>query len=1218
MPDGSHPLGMSEAAADDTGREIWIEKYRPQSLADVVGHEAVTDRLQRYIEQQDLPHLLFAGPAGTGKCVAGGTPVLTNGGVERIENVVGDGDGFADPDGDLEVATFDGGDGFEFVTPSKVFGKRADELVRVSTRDGNESTVTPEHRLLVVDGDGLSWTRAERLRPGDRIARPLETPLPEGDGHVGWLEKLDGDRVFVHVTEEFAARHEIPASQDNVGAKREVLEGVRVGRTDEEIAGRTGVPEKTVQDYRRRAAEADLDATSTVCSLSYLRSLDASDETLHEHVERIQYVSPNNSRSRPVEPPRELTAELATLLGLALSEARIDRSRIKFYNTDEKLLEAFSEAAREAFGVDPKRGEQKGVPYRAIDNRTVVHYLRRCFAVLDDGGAVGSRIVRAPAEPRRAFLRAVFDAEGHVTEDGTVELTQKDENVVTLLSYLLAGEGVPTRRKTERKAATNGTGERREYHVLYVSSASALSRFEERVGFRLPTKAERLAANAARDPNPNHDTMPVQSAVSDLCDALYLPTDDLLTGTLNPETPGRENYLADVERVLDAATEKVELAQEALETVRRLEADLSRIEALPAAWVGGRDRLEPISVRRELSDETGIRSDRLLEYSDGRRTPERQRATVLLEETDVLEASPDVEELQTNLRATIERLGVPYNHVAEGTDIRGTDVINLLENDDHSLSTTTRFRTVAERVREVAAGMCSQAVLEDLRALDVLARGELYFDEVRSVDVLEESRRVYDLTVPESRNYVAGSVPTVMHNTTSAVAIAREIYGEEWQEHFLELNASDQRGIDVVRDRIKGFARSSFGGYDHRIIFLDEADALCVPPGTEVVTGYPSSPEIKKIEEVAEEGEPIPSVDFETNEIQSDRGKLVDSGVADFFELELADGRSVLASLTHPFFVVGENGKLVEKELRELAPGNEIADFKNEIGVSRCETCEDWTAGRFCSVDCKNEGHGRERRSEFDPAVVSDGGRRAVETVEIRSIEHSHRGKAYNISMEGTPNFMLANGILTHNTSDAQSALRRTMEQFSDNARFVLSCNYSSQIIDPIQSRCAVFRFSPLGDEAVAAQTRAIAEAEGIELTDDGLDALVYAADGDMRKAINGLQAAAVMDETVDEEAVYTITSTARPEEIQEMVEQALDGDFTGARAQLDTLLTDVGIAGGDIIDQLHRSVWEFDLSEREAVRLMERVGEADYRITAGANEQVQLEALLASLALEE
>jgi replication factor C small subunit len=706
--------------------------------------------------------------------------------------------------------------------------------------------------------------------------------------------------------------------------------------------------------------------------------------------------------------------------------------------------------------------------------------------------------------------------------------------------------------------------------------------------------------------------------------------------------------------------------------------------------------------------------------------------------------------------------------------------------------------------------------------------------------------------------------PAGVGKTTSALAIARELYGDDWEEHFLELNASDERGIDVVRDRIKSFARTSFGGVNYRIIFLDEADALCVPPGTEVVTGYPSSPEIKRIEEVAEDGEPIPSVDFETNEIQSDKGKLVDSGVADFFELELEDGRSVQASLTHPFFVVEEDGNLVEKELRELSPGDEIADFKDEIGVSRCEVCGDWTTGRFCSMDCKNEGHSREmqgennpmhgtawsderrekivsklsdgrfagennpnyggdfhgvsvwemdeetieqfcqrlsekrsgstweewvvdadpeavkerigksaaewwdgvdadrkeeiiekavenhdypvcditgdnnpmrdpevaqkvsealkgheptggnirhseelghlvrsdweyevakalqdagieyeyepefelsesvfhpdfliddtvievkgvaklwgqtekveefletygdeyrfvvvgdgelphhehyEREEFEPEIVSDGGLQAVETVEVSSIEYSHRGKAYNISMEDTPNFMLANGILTHNTSDAQSALRRTMEQFSNNVRFILSCNYSSQIIDPIQSRCTVFRFSPLPDEAIARQVRQVAESEGIEITDDGVESLIYVAGGDMRAAINGLQAAAVTGRVVDEEAVFEITSTARPEDIEEMVTLALDGDFTASRSQLDRLLTDEGIAGGDIIDQLHRSVWEFGLDDEAAVRVLDRIGEADYRITTGANERIQLEALLASLALEE
>ncbi|MXR21584.1 replication factor C small subunit [Halobacterium bonnevillei] len=269
--------------------------------------------------------------------------------------------------------------------------------------------------------------------------------------------------------------------------------------------------------------------------------------------------------------------------------------------------------------------------------------------------------------------------------------------------------------------------------------------------------------------------------------------------------------------------------------------------------------------------------------------------------------------------------------------------------------------------------------------------------------------------------------PAGTGKTASSVAIAKELYGDDWRENFLELNASDERGIDVVRDRIKNFARTSFGGYDYRVIFLDEADAL---------------------------------------------------------------------------------------------------------------------------------------------------------------------------------------------TDDAQSALRRTMEQFSDNTRFILSCNYSSKIIDPIQSRCAVFRFSPIDDDAVAEHLRSVAEMEDLEYTDDGIDALVYAADGDMRRAINALQAASATGDVVDEETVFAITATARPEEIEDMVTEALDGDFMAARSTLDDLISNRGLAGGDIIDQVHRSVWDFDVDEEAAVRLLDRLGEADYRIAEGANERVQLEALLASVAL--
>lgn len=189
------------------------------------------------------------------------------------------------------------------------------------------------------------------------------------------------------------------------------------------------------------------------------------------------------------------------------------------------------------------------------------------------------------------------------------------------------------------------------------------------------------------------------------------------------------------------------------------------------------------------------------------------------------------------------------------------------------------------------------------------------------------------------------------------------------------------------------------------------------------------------------------------------------------------------------------------------------------------------------------------------------------------------------------------------------------MEQFSHNTRFILSCNYSSKIIDPIQSRCAVFRFTAIPEDAIAERVREIAAIEDIEVTEDGLDAIVYAANGDMRQAINALQAAAVLGETVDEDTVYTLTSTARPEIVEEMVSAAVDGDFLSARATLDRLLDDAGLAGGDVIDHLHRSVWDVGLEDRTAVDVLERIGEADYRISEGANERIQLEALLASIA---
>ncbi len=263
--------------------------------------------------------------------------------------------------------------------------------------------------------------------------------------------------------------------------------------------------------------------------------------------------------------------------------------------------------------------------------------------------------------------------------------------------------------------------------------------------------------------------------------------------------------------------------------------------------------------------------------------------------------------------------------------------------------------------------------------------------------------------------------------TTCALALVREFFGDEWKLNFQELNASDERGIDVVRTKIKDFARMAPIGSDFKVIFLDESDAL---------------------------------------------------------------------------------------------------------------------------------------------------------------------------------------------TSDAQAALRRTMEMYTRTCRFVLSCNYSSKIIEPIQSRCAVFSFRPLRPEDVREYLGRIAKKEGLEVSDDGMEALIYVAQGDLRKATNSLQVAAALGTKIDDESIYRSTQTVRPDEIRDLINVALEGDFAKARKQLETVLIDYALSGEDLIRQIHRNVYDLQIKERDKVRLIDRIGEVEFRMVEGANPRIQLEALLAHFAL--
>jgi replication factor C small subunit len=201
-------------------------------------------------------------------------------------------------------------------------------------------------------------------------------------------------------------------------------------------------------------------------------------------------------------------------------------------------------------------------------------------------------------------------------------------------------------------------------------------------------------------------------------------------------------------------------------------------------------------------------------------------------------------------------------------------------------------------------------------------------------------------------------------------------------------------------------------------------------------------------------------------------------------------------------------------------------------------------------------------------------------------------------------------------TTDAQAALRRTMESYAKTCRFILSCNYSSKIIDPIQSRCAIYRFKPLGPDAVKQEMHRIASREGLTITPGAMDAIVYIAQGDMRKAINAVQGAAIISPSIDEKRVYSITSTARPDEINELLGLSLKGDFDGAESLLAQLLHERGIAPNELVNQCYRALLKREMDRGLKVRLIDHLGETDFRLSEGASSDIQMEALIARFVL--
>jgi replication factor C small subunit len=199
-------------------------------------------------------------------------------------------------------------------------------------------------------------------------------------------------------------------------------------------------------------------------------------------------------------------------------------------------------------------------------------------------------------------------------------------------------------------------------------------------------------------------------------------------------------------------------------------------------------------------------------------------------------------------------------------------------------------------------------------------------------------------------------------------------------------------------------------------------------------------------------------------------------------------------------------------------------------------------------------------------------------------------------------------------TGPAQTALRRIMETSSRTCRFILICNQSGKIIEPIQSRCALFRFSKLDRKAMIEHLHRIAKKEKVTLAPEAAERIVDYAEGDLRHAINALQTASAYKEgVVDEKTVSQVIGEASPMQVQIMIRKALHGDYVEARKLMYELIGTYGFSGSEIVRQMQRQLFNISsLTPEQKADLSNIIGEYDYRLTQGANSDVQLSALLA------
>ena len=908
---------------------IWTEKYRPSKFSEIKGQEKIVERVEAMVKLKNIPHLLFGGPPGVGKCLSKDTPILTgNGDLITIEE--------AYQNKIKTVMSLDFSGKIKKTEIDYFYKDKSECLIKIRTQSGNYIKVTPEHPVLVLREGIPSWIESKEIKSNYLIAIPVKHNI-RGVRHTIDLNKIK-KFFWCKLKKDIL----VDVFKSKQGVQKKILEymSLKDKTTEKELMENMKLSQQTINlNLRILLKENIIELSNNNKHYLYKlkhRKIKTKEIPLeyikdYKNIDFLFYKSLNHPKSGYIKFFNTYSSDFFEILGIILSDGHI-KDTINIFNNNLNLLSKYKDLLIKVFGeqVSIEIKNQKSNPknkYLTIKKGTTISKFISLITNLPIGKKK-SNIIKVPAELYSsslseicAFIRGYYEGDGSFPKNNHIEIGSDSKDFIIGLKYLFTRLGIFSMIRIKKN---------RNY-ILKISGSENINKFGRYIN------PEFKKINYTKNDNTNIDILEINKKnIIKILNQFNITYKDLgykreIECLLSKQRGSRKKVLKIYKKIGLICRNKLKKALATISLLEGIKVDIE--EDLNECF----NKLKNKELRFQVS-KNGIRVDRLKEYSDKKREPNLGNLLKIVK--TLCEAQIVNSELYTKLNkilfakehlmSAMAEFGITYKEIGTSLNIHPTSANYVLNQTNLSNSSVLHLSQMCSTIKKIIEKRIYDAeIISQLEVIDFLSKAEIRWDKVVNSEKIGGDI-IYDLNVKETHNFIGGFGPVIMHNSTLSLVIAKELYGDIWQQNFLELNASDDRGIDTIRGIIKDFARvKPIGDHPFKLIFLDESDNL---------------------------------------------------------------------------------------------------------------------------------------------------------------------------------------------TKDAQQALRRTMETFAQTTRFILSANYSSKIIDPILSRCTVFRFKPLEEKDIKIIINNIAQKENLKISEEAVRALFKVSEGDCRKLENILQSCAAIDSNINEE----------------------------------------------------------------------------------------------------